>query len=183
MTTIEIASFNSHSSEELDALYNIVIKGYEITEAEIWGKNYVRVFRPEYDSLIEKGQILIAKYNGEVAGGIHFYRIDNKRFTFSLLATDFRNAGKGIGKLLIEKIEFETLKAGGVSVQMEVLRVKDKDTESKLRLDKFYKKLGYTYSHSEDCICKIPIEKYKKLEAPSNFDFYIKELTTKKHSR
>ena len=181
MVTIETASLIHHSQEELDKLYQIVIKGYELTEAEIWGPKYVRVFRHDYDELIKKGEILLAKYNGDIAGGIHTYQLNSQVYTFSLLASNFNLGGKGIGTALINAAEKQAINAGAQVIQMEVLRVKGLDTDSKLRLDSFYKRLGYRFSHSEDCISKIPIHKYKKLKAPSNFDFYKKHLKLEKH--
>ncbi|MFK8046075.1 MAG: GNAT family N-acetyltransferase [Crocinitomicaceae bacterium] len=176
MIKIETASYKTHSKAELDELYRIVIRGYELTESEIWGDNYIRIFRPEYDLLIEKGEVLLAKCNGFVVGGIHCYQISKLDFTFSLLATDFDYGGKGIGTALIHKVEEIALAKGLESIKMEVLRVKGVNTPSKLRLDSFYRRLGYHYTHSEDCSCKIPSIKYAKLKAQSDFDFYKKVL-------
>lgn len=176
MIRIETASFEQHSQTELSQLYNIVIKGYELTEKEIWGENYVRIFRPEYDALVRKGEVLLAKYNGNIAGGIHYYAISPTTYTFSLLASDFSLGGKGIGTALIKAVEDLAVQAGATHLKMEVLRVKGLDTDFKVRLHHFYESLGYHFTHAEDCICKIPLEKYKKLKAPSNFDFYSKAL-------
>jgi len=176
MVKIETASSQTHSKTELDRLYHIVIKGYELTESEIWGEDYIRIFRPEYDALVEKGEVLLAKYKNQIAGGIHCYQISDEDFTFSLLATDFELGGKGIGTALIHKVEEIAVGIGMKNIKMEVLRVRGLDTVSKLQLDAFYKRLGYQYTHSKDCACKIPTEKYKKLKAPSDFDFYKKVL-------
>ncbi len=176
MLNIETASLDSQSQEEIDQLYNIIIKGYELTEEEVWGKHYIRIFRPEFDALVNQKQVLIAKYNGIVVGGIHHYQLANEVYTFSLLATDFAFSGKGFGTALIEAVEDIALKTGHKKVQMEILRVKGLDTVSKLKLAKFYEKLGYQYTHSEDCSCKIPMPKYGRLKAQSDFDFYVKSL-------
>lgn len=176
MIKIEKASFIKHSSEELNTLYQIIIKGYELTEEEVWGPNYVRIFKPEYDKLIENGEILIAFFNGKVAGGINHYGRNNNEYTFSLLATDFNMGGMGIGKALINTVEDIAIQKEINLIKIEILRVRGVDTIPKLRLANFYAKLGYEYSHSNDCSCLIYNEKYRKLKAPSDFDFYLKKL-------
>jgi GNAT superfamily N-acetyltransferase len=157
-------------------LYDIIIKGYELTEEEVWGKNYVRIYRPAYDQLVQKAEILLVRYANQIVGGIHHYKVNEDTYTFSLLATDFSAAGKGIGSSLIKHVEKIAKQEAVQKIQIEILRVRGLNTESKLRLDAFYKRLGYAYTHSEDCICKIPIEKYKKLKAESDFDFYVKHI-------
>lgn len=176
MIQIKTASLINHSKLELDELYEIIIKGYELTEEEVWGPKYVRVFRPEYDRLIEKGEVLIAFYNGKVAGGIHHYSINDQGYTFSLLAVNFSLGGLGIGKALIDEIENIAISKKAKQIKIEVLRVRGVDTIAKLKLAKFYDRLGFKYSHSKDCSCLIYQEKYEKLKAPSDFDFYIKQL-------
>lgn len=176
MIKIETASIELHTQLELDKLYQTIIKGYELTEEEVWGPNYVRVFKPDFDQLVLQKSVLIAFYNGAVAGGVYHYSKNKLEYTFSLLATDFSLGGRGIGKALIDRIEEIAIRKGAKQIKIEILRVRGADTVSKLRLAKFYDKLGYQYSHSEDCSCLIYPEKYKKLKAPSDFDFYLKQL-------
>ena len=175
---IEIVNANSAQFNEYDLkeLYNIVVKGYELTESEIWGENYIRVFFKDYRDLIDSGEIRLALFNGKIAGGIHGYAVNETTYAFSLLATDFNLKGKGIGTALIRALEIEAKNLGATSMTIEILRVKHKEIEGKITLARFYERLGYAYTHSEDCICKIPQEKYKKLKAPSNFDFYVKAI-------
>ncbi len=175
---IKILKANSDqlSPTDLEDLYKIIIKGYELTEVEVWGENYVRIFPDEYYELVKSGNVLVALYNGKVAGGIYCYPIDSKTYGFSLLATDFDLKGKGIGTKLIQTAEDIAIKNGASVMSIEILRVRGLDVESKLTLAGFYERLGYRYTHSEDCSCKIHPEKYKRLAAPSDFDFYVKEL-------
>lgn len=179
MIEIEKASYQKHSEAELSRLYDIVIKGYELTEEEVWGKNYIRIFKPDYFKLIAKNEIFVAKYNGVIAGGVHAYALRDNVYTFSLLGTDFELGGLGIGTALIKAVEEEALASGAKSIEMEVLRVRGVDTVPKVRLANYYKRLGYSFIRSEDCSCKIPDWKYKKLIQPSDFDFYRKLLNMK----
>ena len=176
---IEIFNATNPRFSEVDIkkVYDIIIKGYELTEEEVWGKQYVRIFPDEFTELVNSGNIHVAVYNNQVAGGIYVYQIDDETYGFGLLASEFTLNGQGIGTALINAAEQLALQNKASRMAIEILRVKGVDVESKLILARYYERLGYVYTHSEDCICKIKPAKYKKLVAPSNFDFYVKRLS------
>ncbi|MFD1553469.1 hypothetical protein DNU06_07295 [Putridiphycobacter roseus] len=176
MVTIAKLDESLYSVNQIEQVYNILIEGYAMTESEIWGINYVRILYADFLELVRKGELLVAEFDGVIAGCIHYYKNDDNTYTFSLLASDFNLSGKGIGTALIQKVETIAQVNGAKGVKMEVLRVRGVDVPSKIRLHQFYLKLGYSYTHSADCICKIPAEKYKNLIAPSDFDFYSKSF-------
>ena len=60
------------TDNEIKSLHQIMVKGYEITEEEIWGKNYVRLFLPEFKALIDLGNIYVAYFNNTIVGCISF---------------------------------------------------------------------------------------------------------------
>ncbi len=161
---------------EVKHLHQIMVKGYELTEEEIWGKNYVRLFLPDFEKLVNEGQIYVAYLDDKIVGCIQIYQRDESAFGFSLLAVDFNYAHQGIGTALINKAEEIALANGAKQMRIEILRVKDEDVPHKVILANYYKRLGYEYTHSEDCACLIPAWKYKLLVKPSNFDFYVKNL-------
>jgi GNAT superfamily N-acetyltransferase len=178
MDMLEIKSTESHqlSVIEIEKLHGIITMAYANTEKEIWGDNYTRLFLPEYTELVEKGEIYVAFYNGEIAGGVHLYKGEGNAYTYSLLGVDFNLGGKGIGSALIQTVENEAKAKGGTVMKIEILRVKSLEVPHKVVLAKFYERLGYTYTGSDDCSCKIPDWKVKLLVAPSDFDFYSKPL-------
>jgi len=165
------------SKQEIESVHNIMRIAYEITEEEIWGPNYIRLFIEDYTKLIEEGNIFVAYLNDVIVGSVHIYSKDKNTYTFSLLSTDFNFGGQGIGTALINRVEEEALKNGATQIKMEVLRIKDQDVPHKIKLNNYYKRLGYSYTHSEDCACIIPEWKYKLLVQPSDFDFYCKKLS------
>ena len=175
---IEIYSTKKKPLTELEIfhLHEIMVAGYERTEEEIWGKNYVRLFLTDFKLLVEQGVIYVAYYNNIIAGCIHIYPKDKMTYGFSLLAVDEKYLKKGIGKKLIETAEEIAIKNKAKFMKIEILRVKDIDVQHKVILANFYEKLGYKYVHSKDCSCLIPEWKYKLLVKPSNFDFYTKNL-------
>ncbi len=164
------------SETEVKQLHHVMVKGYELTEEEIWGKNYVRLFLPDFKALIDKGNVYVAYLNDLIVGCIHVYKKNNDAYGFGLLSVDFNYAGRGIGTALIQKAEEIAIANHAKQMKIEILRVKDEDVHHKVILANYYKRLGYKYTHSKDCSCLIPEWKYKLLIKPSNFDFYVKDL-------
>ncbi len=176
MLKIIPTSERSLSTEEIVQVHEIMRIAYEVTEEEIWGKNYIRLFIEDYTTLIEEGNIFVAYLDDVIVGSVHVYRKDESTYTFSLLSSDFKFGGQGIGTALINRVEHEARKYHATHIKMEILRLKDVDIPHKIRLHQYYEKLGYNYTHSEDCSCLIPDWKYKLLIQKSNFDFYSKKL-------
>jgi len=161
---------------EIKQLHEIMRIAYEVTEIEIWGPNYVRLFIEDFTKLIKNGNIFVAYLDEKIVGSVHIYAKDKNTYSFGLLSVDFSAGGKGIGTALINRVEEEAKKNGATQIKMEILRVKNLDVPHKVRLAQYYTRLGYSYTHSEDCACIIPDWKYKLLVQPSDFDFYVKKL-------
>jgi GNAT superfamily N-acetyltransferase len=178
MTMLKIYSTKKYqlNQSEKEQLHQVMVKGYELTEEEIWGKNYVRLFYPEFEKLIDSGTIYIAFSNNQIVGCVNVYPKNEKTFGFGLLAVDFNYTGQGIGTALIKKAEEIAKQNDATHMKIEILRVKKKEIPHKVILANYYKRLGYEFTHSEDCSCIIPEWKYKLLVEPSNFDFYTKQL-------
>ena len=161
---------------EIKQAHELMRIAYEVTEVEIWGKNYVRLFIEEFTKLVKAGTIYVAYLDDVIVGSIHIYQKDETSYTFSLLSANLNLGGKGIGSALIKRAEEEALKNNASFVKIEILRVKGVDIHHKIRLHNYYERLGYKYTHSADSNCIIPDWKYKLLLKPSDFDFYTKKL-------
>ena len=161
---------------EIIQLHHILKIAYEVTEVGIWGEDYDRLFIDDFRDLIDEGCIYVAYLDGKIVGSLQVYSENKTIFKFSLLSVDFNCGGKGIGSALINKAEELAVKSGAKQMNIEILRAKDFDVPHKIRLAKYYKRLGYNYTHSDDASCLIPDWKYKLLITPSNFDFYTKRL-------
>lgn len=163
------------SESEKNRVYEIMRDAYASTEEEIWGKNYIRMSKSEYFKLLDGDQILIAKWNDEIAGCIYFYPINETSFGFGLLGTHVDFTKRGIGKSLIHTVEDRAKSAGATTIKIEILRVKGVDIPCKIILKKWYETLGYAYTHSED-FANIKPDKASSLAQPSDFDYYRKLL-------
>jgi len=173
---MQIDSAKKATETERKRLYEILRIAYALTEIEVWGEDYVRITYEDYNGLIEKGEIIAAWLDGVAVGSIHTYQRSPNTWSFSLLSADFAQKGKGIGQALIEAAENRARERGAEFMQLEILRPQGMDVPFKIRLDKWYRKLGYGYTHSNDFSTILP-EKAKNLVNPCDFDYYQKELT------
>ncbi|HIP33045.1 MAG TPA: N-acetyltransferase [Crocinitomicaceae bacterium] len=166
-------------SEEFNTMYSILINAYAQAELEIWGENYFRISKEEYQILIEKKEVFFAKKDNVIVGCIHFHKIITETYSFGLLAVDFNYKGLGIGRVLINHVENIAKNNGAQYMELVILKAKNFDIENKTILKNWYQRLGYGYKSSHTFLEIEPkrIEKSKKLITPSIFDFYRKNLT------
>lgn len=168
-------SNNALTSSEKLRTYEIMRDAYASTESEIWGENYIRLSQEEYFELLAGDQVLVAKWNGEIAGCIYFYQKDENSFGFGLLGTHIEFTKRGIGRALIQAVEDRAEAANARSINIEILRVRGMDVPCKIVLRKWYEAMGYNYTHSED-FANIKPDKAASLARPSDFDYYMKTL-------
>lgn len=160
---------------EFVQVYNIIIKAYADTESEMWGKNYVRVSRFDFQNLIVEDKVLVAFLNGEIVGGIRYYALDDTTWSFGLFGADFSKSRMGIGRALIAETERLAILNGAKKIKIEILRPTLFELPFKKKLAEWYIKLGYLYFESIDFSILKPVES-KGLVCPSSFDYYVKDL-------
>lgn len=156
-------------------IHRILTIAYAETEIEVWGDNYQRITFDDYLDLIEKDEILVAFYQGEVVGGIHYYQRNATHYAFSLLCADFSKKGLGIGRALVGQVEKIAKANKAKAIQIEILRAKEIEVTFKKRLSDWYQRMGYIYTHSQN-FAEVYPEKSINLANPSNFDYYRKVL-------
>lgn len=166
------------SKNHIQRFYDIMIHGYAVTEVEIWGTEYKRMFSDEFEAIVSKGELLGAWIDDIPVGSIHVYSLSEKTFAFGLFSVDFDFKGKDIGRKLIEAAEEHARKKGADFMELEILRLKNKELEVKRRLNDWYVRLGYELISTTDFVDRKPdkAEKVKNFIAPSVFDFFRKSL-------
>ena len=166
------------NEEDIQRLYELMVYAYEVTERQIWGPNYVRMFLDEYSQLLETDKILIAHFGEHIVGSIYHYPISENSYAFGLLNADFDESGEGIGRALIEGAELSAKEKGAEYMQLEILRPDDIHVPQKEKLKNWYQSMGYVFSRTGKFEELKPekAEKAKKLVNPSSFDVYIKPL-------
>ena len=172
---LKIVSARIGDAVQRKKLHEILILAYALTEVEVLGDNYVRITFDEYNDLIEKDEILMALWNNEVVGGIHYYERRAGVYSFSLLCADFDKSGLGIGRALIDRVEADAKADGAHLIELEILRPKGIEVPFKIRISDWYKRLGFMYTHSQN-FAEIRPDKAVNLVNPSDFDYYQKQI-------
>lgn len=164
--------------KDIKRFYDIMIYGYQVTETEIWGEDYKRMFPDEFETIIQKGELIGAWIDGTPVGSIHTYPLQDGTFAFGLFSVDFDFKGQNIGRRLIEAAEQFAQEKGAQFMELEILRLKSKELLVKRQLHDWYVRLGYELISTTDFINRKPDkgEKVKQFIAPSVFDCYRKAL-------
>jgi len=146
----------------------------------MWGPNYVRMPFEEFNHLVEQGELFAAIVDGIYVGSIHVYPLNETTYSFGLLSVDSAFEGHGIGRKLIAAAEARAIENGAKWMEIEVLRLRDKELPFKKILDQWYRKLGYEWTVTQDFIERKPDkpEKVKAFIQPSVFDCYQKSLAS-----
>ncbi|PWL24252.1 MAG: hypothetical protein DCO96_14725 [Fluviicola sp. XM-24bin1] len=166
------------SPHDIQRLYDIMIYAYKVTETEIWGEDYKRMLPEEFQEVIAKGELIGIWIDEVPVGSIHTYPLNAETRAFGLFSVDFAYKGKGIGRKLIAAAEEKARNEGALFMELEILRLKNKELVVKKQLQEWYLRLGYEHISTTDFIDRKPnkAEKAKNFIAPSVFDCYRKAL-------
>lgn len=156
-------------------MFEIMRDAYARTEIEIWGENYLRMPRSEYEGLIDEGKIIAAVLDNKIVGSIYSRKIDSETSTFGLLAVHRNFGGRGVGSKLIEAVENRAQNEGTKFMNIEILRPRDFKVPIKDRLRTWYEGMGYAFTHDQNFQDRRPI-RAKDLKVPSVFDCYQKKI-------
>lgn len=176
--TISHPPFAQLPKKEVARLYEIMREAYAKTERDLWGENYVRISRGDFESILQQGKLLVARIDTKVVGSLYFYPIDELRYGFGILSADPAYHGKGIGRALISAAEEQAVSSGAAFMQLEILRPEHFEIPSKTVLKKWYERQGYrvisTIRFEE--LKPDKKEKAEQLLVPAYFDCYEKSL-------
>lgn len=177
MLTIEHIQRNSLNDIQFNQLYDIIIDAYARTEKEVWGENYIRISKADFQHHIDAEEIIIARIEEEIVGGIRVFQLGEGIWSFSLLGAARTASGKGVGRSLIQAAEGVAKAHGAEIMRIEVLRADNISVESKVILHNWYERLGYAFVKSVDVFeVYDDAEKWAKLVNPSIFDCYQKTI-------
>lgn len=161
--------------QEFQDLYKIIVKAYAETEELMWGPNYVRVSESDFQKFVDQHEVLVAFYNGKVAGGLRYYPINESTYGFGLFGADFSLSRKGIGRALVARVEEIAKQRGADKIRIEVLRPKQGEIPIKTILHGWYQQLGYVFKKTISYELLYP-EKSDGLYIPCEFDCYEKKF-------
>jgi GNAT superfamily N-acetyltransferase len=143
----------------------------------VWGENYVRVSITDFLKYIDAQEVIVARLDDVIVGGIRVFKLEEGVWSFSLLGAALSASGKGVGRSLIQAAEGLAISKGAQSMRIEVLRADNISVESKVILHNWYERLGYAFVKSVDVFeVYDDAEKWSKLVNPSIFDCYQKSF-------
>lgn len=176
-SVVEITKLTPES-KGLDRLYEIMLHAYSTTEEEIWGKNYTRMPRIEFNEMIALGKIFGLYVDTIPVGSIQVSQLRPDTYVFGLLSVDFGYKGMNLGRKLIEAAEKEAKDSGAKFMELEILRLKEGRIKAKQILHDWYVRQGYRLMETIDFVDRKPTkaEKAELFVNPSVFDCYRKEL-------
>lgn len=166
---------SSISDADMKKITAIVNDVYRKTETGLWKPGAARTNLEEIKQFASRGELAIAKMNGEIVGCVRIQRLDERTGEFGLLAVDEKYQGNGIGRALIrfaeEKCKLENLE----KMQLELLVPKEGSHPFKTILEKWYSRIGYVLIDTETVEALFP-ELASMLLVPCKFIIFQKEL-------
>lgn len=175
---IKVVERNSIPESDIERLFEIMLHAYAETEKEIWGENYSRMSRSEFDQLIDQGQIIGAWIDGVPVGSIFTAPLYESTWSLGLFSVDFDFQGQGIGRKLMQAAEEMASTNGATQMELEILRPENEELEIKKVLHNWYEGMGYGLFLSQSFADRKPskADKALMLIQPSVFDCYRKKL-------
>lgn len=144
--TVEVEPLDPSSSDDaalVDRVMAIVNDAYAIAEVGMWRDGAARVTPEGMRTLIEAGEILRARVEGQTVGCVHLRRVDATTWAFGMLATDPAVQGGGIGRTLVAVAESLAQARGAARMQLELLVPTAQAQASKDALGAWYARRGY----------------------------------------
>ncbi|WP_420752454.1 GNAT family N-acetyltransferase [Rhodococcus sp. O3] len=128
---------------DVRAVTGIVNAVYVVAEDGMWPAGATRTDTDEVAAAARRGEMFVARTAAGIVGSIRIVRIDESTAEFGMLAADFAARGLGVGRALVRFAEEHCAAAGFRYLQLEVIRPRDQDIESKQFLAQWYPRMGY----------------------------------------
>ena len=128
----------------VEALVGLVNDVYAVAEDGLWEDGRYRTDIAEVRSLIEAGEIVVARSeDGTLAGTVRVHDIGQDAAELGMLAAAPSVRGTGVGRALIEFVEQRSREQGRRAMQLELLVPRDWSHPTKEFLHGWYGRRGY----------------------------------------
>ncbi len=128
----------------------IINAAYQYEAGLFWDLKWLRTDPDEVRALVRSGQLAVAWLEGsaqkepaELVGCVQVKMVDTKTSEFGMLVCDASYRGTGIGRDLVQSAEDEAKQQGAEVMQLMLLYPDGWENESKVRLAKWYERVGY----------------------------------------
>lgn len=175
MLAVELKIAQLEDINSLETLKEMINEVYWESEQNIWQDVHRRISVQGLKEIIAHQQLIIAKYNGAIAGCIHLEPITDTLYKFKMVSVSPNYKQKGIGGQLVSFAEQTALTYGAQTMQLELLVPIEFEHPDKVILDKWYTKIGYVKQSVHDVdYCHQGLGQF--LKTPCNAVVYQKQL-------
>jgi GNAT superfamily N-acetyltransferase len=157
-------------------LSDLINEVYAVADDGIWLTGATRTTPAEVAQLTHAGEIVVARFDGELAGCVRVQRFDEDTGEFGMLTADPAHRGVGVGGELIRFAERRTASEGRRTMRLELLVPRDWKHPTKEFLAAWYGRLGYRVVRTGTIDEAYP-DLAPLLATPCDFVIYHKGLT------
>jgi GNAT superfamily N-acetyltransferase len=127
----------------VDQLTRLVNGVYRTAEDGLWRGETPRTTASELAGFIAGGEIAVASRHGRIVGSVRVHDVADPASEFGILVADPAYRGIGIGRALIDFVEYRSRERGRRAMQLELLVPRARRHPSKEFLKSWYSQRGY----------------------------------------
>lgn len=156
-------------------LADLVNRVYAEAEKGLWAADTTRTTEAEMASLVDAGQIAVARSSGRIVGAIRIQQLDDDTGEFGMLVAAPEERGTGLGRDLVTFAEAWARERGLSRMQLELLVPQTWTHPVKDFLRAWYTRIGYQVVRTDDFGQAFP-ELAPHLACPCDFLIFHKNL-------
>lgn len=153
-------------------LTNMINAAYEAGEQGLWPPNTPRVFDSEVQAMLDNGELLFVRRDGQLAGLVRVHQLDERTAQLGLLTA--AKLDSGVGGELIQVAEDWARERNLPRMRLTLLVPREGTHPFKQRLHSWYSRLGYRAIGAEDVAKALP--DIEKTAVPCDLVTYEKVL-------
>ncbi|WP_313888187.1 GNAT family N-acetyltransferase [Lentzea alba] len=156
-------------------LADLVNRVYAEAEKGLWVGDTARTTESEMASLVDAGQIAVARSSGRLVGAIRIQQLDDNTGEFGMLVAAPEERGTGLGRDLVTFAEAWARERGLSRLQLELLVPQTWTHPVKNFLRAWYTRIGYQVVRTDDFGEAFP-QLAPHLACPCDFLIFHKNL-------
>jgi GNAT superfamily N-acetyltransferase len=169
---LRASSSGCHADRVIEQLTRMINAAYAAGEDGLWPPNTPRVFDYEVQEMVDREELRFLHRDGELVGLVRVRKLDERTAELGLLSA--ARLDSGVGGELIRLAEDWARERGLPRMRLQLLVPRDGEHPFKVRLHKWYSRLGYRAIGAEDVAKALP--DIEKTAVPCDLVTYEKVL-------